>query len=134
MMHTTTIEEQLAKAGIQPTAQRIAICRFLFEGANHPTAEDVKQWMDRNFPKVSLATVYNTLNLLVSHGLLKELRFQHDDRVVFDVNTVPHHHFLDEDTGELIDLDEALVTVDARLAPEYEIHQVHTVLIGRRRG
>lgn len=133
-MGNAEIEAQLIRAGIKPTAQRIAICRYVFEEASHPTAEDVKQWMDLNFPKVSLATVYNTLNLLVSHGLLKELRFQHDDRVVFDMNTGPHHHFLDEETGELYDLDESLVAVNTKLPPEYEISQVHTVLVGRRRS
>ena len=132
-MQTMDIEDQLQRVGIKPTAQRIAICRYLFGEANHPTAEDVKLWMDRNFPMVSLATVYNTLNLLVSRGLLKELRFQHDDRVVFDVNTMPHHHFLDEETGALIDLDEGVVVVDTKLGPEYEIRQVHTVLVGRGR-
>ena len=69
------IEERLKKAGVQPTAQRIAICRFVLCQADHPTADQVKAWADKNFPKMSLATVYNTLNLWVEAGLLQELRF-----------------------------------------------------------
>lgn len=131
-MSKSSIEDQLFQAGIKPTAQRIVIFRFLLEKSNHPTAEDVKNWMDLNFPMVSLATVYNTLNLLVKVGLLLELRFPHDDRVVFDINTDLHHHFLDETTGELFDLDLQQVRVETNLGKEFEIREAQTVLIGRR--
>ena len=132
-MGVVNIEEQLIKAGIKPTAQRIAIFRFLQEEANHPTADDVKIWMDKNFPMVSLATVYNTLNLFVKAGLLLELRFPHDDRVVFDMNTQPHHHFLDEQNGELIDLDLQQVRVESNLGDEFQIRETQTILIGQRK-
>jgi len=127
------IERRLQEAGIKPTAQRLTICRYVLEEANHPTADDVKSWMDQNFPKVSLATVYNTLNLLVEHGIVQELRLPHDGRVVFDMNTGPHHHFLDEDTGELVDLDPSQLKVEHRLGSEFDIRQVQAVLIGRKK-
>src|SRR4051812_15024374 len=98
------IEAKLEAAGIQPTAQRIAICRYVLCEADHPSAEDVKDWADRNFPKVSLATVYNTLNTLVAAGLLREFRFPHSERVIYDPNLSSHFHFLDEDSGKLYDL------------------------------
>src|SRR5262249_26897232 len=63
------IENRLNEHGVQPTAQRIAICRYVLCEADHPTAEDVKKWADANFPKMSLATVYNTLGILVAAGL-----------------------------------------------------------------
>jgi Fe2+ or Zn2+ uptake regulation protein len=50
------IEKKLMEAKIAPTAQRIAICRYVFCEADHPTAESVKEWADKNFPKMSLAT------------------------------------------------------------------------------
>jgi SAM-dependent methyltransferase len=49
---------------------------------------------------VSRATVYNTLNLLVEKGLLKQLTLA-EGRVVFDPNMERHHHFIDEVTGTI---------------------------------
>lgn len=127
------IESRLQAAGVQPTAQRIAICRYVLCQAEHPTAEQVKDWADRNFPKLSLATVYNTLNLLVKAGLLKELRLPHTDKVIYDNNVSPHHHFLDEKTGELFDLDPADVSVAPKLKSGFQVKKVDVLITGSAR-
>lgn len=126
-------EARLQAAGIKPTAQRLAICDYVLNEADHPTAEDVKAWMDANFPKVSLATVYNTLKLLVVGGVLRDFRLPHLNRVVYDSNTTHHYHFVDEHTGELIDLDDNDVEIVPRLSEDYEVRAAHAVLVGRRR-
>ena len=71
------IRKLLKENDVQPSAQRIAICRYVLCEADHPTVEDVKLWADSNFPKMSLATVYNTLNLLADVGLVRQIRFPH---------------------------------------------------------
>lgn len=126
------IEAALKHAGINPTAQRIAICRYVLCDAEHPSAEDVKHWVDQNFPKMSLATVYNTLRILVEAGLLRELRLPHSESVLYDNNVSAHYHFLDEVSGELLDVDPAAIRLDPALAAEYEIHAVEVLLRGRR--
>ena len=128
------IESRLAAAGVQPTAQRIAICRYVLCQAEHPTADQVKAWADRNFPRMSLATVYNTLHLLVKAGLLKELRFPHTDKVVYDNNLSPHYHFLDEESGELHDVPLESVDVSPKLKSAFSISKVDVLLTGRARG
>lgn len=130
---TQELAERLTGAGIQPTAQRLAIFRYVATEADHPTAEDVKRWMDRNFPKVSLATVYNTLNLLVQAGQLRAFRFPHTDKMVYDHNTAHHYHFLDEESGELLDIPEDRIEVRHDLGAGYDVHGVQVVLHGRRR-
>lgn len=124
------IEARLLASGVQPTAQRIAICRFVLCQAEHPTADQVKDWADRNFPKLSLATVYNTLNLLVKAGLLKELRFPHSDKAVYDNNVSPHYHFLDEKTGELYDVSPEEVEVSPKLKSMFQVKTVEVLLTG----
>ncbi|MCB0272798.1 MAG: transcriptional repressor, partial [Bdellovibrionales bacterium] len=99
------IKERLSQAGINPTAQRIAICRYILCEADHPTADQVKAWADQNFPMVSRATVYNTLNTLVEAGLVKEVRIGDSTKVQFDANTKHHYHFYDETSGKLMDID-----------------------------
>jgi len=130
---TAELSERLQRAGIKPTAQRLAIYRYVAEEGEHPTAEQVKAWMDRNFPKVSLATVYNTLNLLVQAGELRAFRFPHTDKVVYDRNTAHHYHFLDEETGTLIDVPAEQVHIRTDLEPELKVDGIHVVLRGRRR-
>ena len=129
-MSPSEIETTLLGAGVQPTAQRIAICRFVLCEADHPTADQVKAWADKNFPKMSLATVYNTLNILVGAGLLKELRFPHSEKVIYDNNLTGHFHFLDEETGELFDVKEDEVEIAPRLKKMFQIKNVEVLLKG----
>jgi Fur family iron response transcriptional regulator len=52
---------------------------------------------------LSRATVYNTLNLFVEKGLLRQLVLS-EGSVVFDPNLERHHHFVDEATGRIEDV------------------------------
>jgi Fur family transcriptional regulator, iron response regulator len=110
------IERKLNDAGVNPTAQRIAICRYVLCEADHPTAEQVKTWVDKNFPKMSLATVYNTLNILVGAGLLQEIKTPHGESSIYDCNTAHHHHFVDEASGKIIDIHPSEVSLNIKLA------------------
>lgn len=122
----------LKRSGINATAQRIAICRFVLCDAEHPSAEDVKHWVDQNFPKMSLATVYNTLRILVEAGLLRELRLPHSEAVLYDNNLESHYHFLDEETGELLDVDPAEIRLEPALTADYQVRAVEVLLRGTR--
>ena len=93
----------LEQHGIQATAQRVAIARYVLFTDDHPSADEVWTKVRESFPMVSRATVYNTLNLLVGKGLLRELVLT-EGRLVFDANIERHHHFIDEGTGKIYDL------------------------------
>ena len=60
--------------------------------------------------ELSKATVYNTLKLFVEKRLIREVIVD-PDKVFYDSNTGPHHHFYDIQTGEIIDIDAAEITV-----------------------
>ncbi len=128
------IEKALIDKGVQPTAQRIAICRYVLCEADHPTAEQVKEWADKNFPKMSLATVYNTLNTLVDVELLSEVKLPHSDKVMYDNNIHKHYHFIDEESGKLYDIDPDEVEVSARLKRKFKIRDIKVVLRGKVTG
>ena len=89
--------------GIHTTGQRIRIAELLFAREQHLTAEQVVRLLGKDGTRVSKATVYNTLNLFADKGLLKALSVGRE-RGLFDSNTLPHHHFHIEGTGELIDV------------------------------
>jgi Fe2+ or Zn2+ uptake regulation protein len=97
------LELTLSRHGIQPSAQRLAVAGFVLGTTAHPSADQVFQEVRSRIPMISRATVYNTLNVLVGRGLLRQLVLA-EGKVVFDPNLEPHHHFVDEQTGAIHDL------------------------------
>ena len=98
--------EKLRSAGLRPTKQRIQICKILFdrEKTFHFTINDISKILkNKTYKKISLATIYNTVHSFKKKGYLKEISVS-SDMSYFDTNTSDHHHFLDINTNELIDL------------------------------
>ena len=94
---------RLRQHGINPSAQRVAVASYVLHTGEHPSADEVLTRVRRRFPHISRATVYNTLNLFVKVGLLRQLVLN-EGRVVFDPRTEDHHHFIDDETGEIQDV------------------------------
>ncbi len=132
MFDVKAMTRKLEEVGVQPTAQRITICHYVLCEADHPTAEDVKEWVDRRFPKISMATVYNTLKTLVEANLIRELRLPHSTKLLYDRNMSDHHHFVDEESGQVTDIDAAQIEVKPKLSKGFIVNEVQLVLSGRR--
>jgi len=79
------------------------IARVLFSRHEHLSAEDVFLLVNGDEPRVSKATVYNTLGLFAERGLIREV-IADPAKVFFDPNITPHHHFFDTSSGKLIDI------------------------------
>ena len=102
---------RLREAGLRPTRQRLALARLLFDqGDRHVSAEDLHGEAREANVKVSLATIYNTLNQFTKAGLLREVTVE-AGRAWFDTNISDHHHFYAPETGELQDIHLADITV-----------------------
>ena len=98
--------EKLRSSGLRPTKQRIKICKLLFDRKKtfHFTINDLFKILKKDTnEKISLATIYNTVHSFKKKGYLKEISVN-KDKSYFDTNTSNHHHFLDINTNELIDL------------------------------
>ncbi len=94
----------LRGAGLRPTRQRMALAKLLFEGdGRHVTADMLHSESVNNGIRVSLATIYNTLNQFTSVGLLREIVVD-GERSYFDTTTTDHHHFFHTETGVLADI------------------------------
>ena len=97
---------RLRSSGLRPTKQRITICKVLFDGKKtfHFTIDNLKKKIEKNIKnKISLATVYNTVHAFKKNGYLKEISLQ-GNKTFFDTNSKSHHHFYDQDTGNLMDI------------------------------
>ena len=98
--------EKLRSSGLRPTKQRIKICKLLFDRKKtfHFTINDISKTLKKETSdKISLATIYNTIHSFKKKGYLKEISINRE-KSYFDTNTSNHHHFLDVNTNELIDL------------------------------
>jgi Fur family transcriptional regulator, iron response regulator len=98
--------DRLRSFGLRPTKQRLAICKVLFDRKEtfHFTIDNLKKKIEKNTKsKISLATVYNTVHAFKKNGYLKEISLQ-GNKTFFDTNSSVHHHFYDEDTGDLMDI------------------------------
>ena len=102
--------EILESGAVKATRQRLAIARVLFARHQHLSAEQVMLSANRTGAELSKATAYNTLKLFVEKRLIREVIVD-PDKVFYDSNTGPHHHFYDIQTGEIIDIDAAEITV-----------------------
>lgn len=96
--------EKLKACGLRPTRQRLALARLLAEAGHcHMTAEELHRRALVHGVRVSLATVYNTLHQFTEAGMLREIVVD-STRSYFDTNVSDHHHFYDEDSAELADI------------------------------
>ena len=88
---------------ISPTRQRVEIAEFLFQRPQHLSAEKILDGVTDAGNRVSRATVYNTMGLFSSKGVVREVLIDRE-RVFYDSNTEPHQHLYNVDTGELTDV------------------------------
>ena len=98
--------DRLRSSGLRPTKQRLALCKVLFDRKEtfHFTIDNLKKKIEKSTKsKISLATVYNTVHSFKNKGYLKEISLQ-GNKTFFDTNSKSHHHFYDQDTGDLIDI------------------------------
>jgi len=98
--------DRLRQSGLRPTKQRLTICKVLFDRKEtfHFTIDKLKKKIEKNTKsKVSLATVYNTVHAFKNNGFLKEISLL-GNNTFFDTNSSNHHHFYDQDTGDLMDI------------------------------
>ena len=106
MNQKNDIINKLRGSGLRPTKQRILIAENLFENNKtfHFTIETLnKKISKKGNEKISLATIYNTVFSFKKKGYLKEISVN-KNQTYYDTNTSNHHHFIDINTNELIDL------------------------------
>ena len=122
----------LYEHGIRPTPQRMAVAEYVLQSTSHPSADEVLKVAQRTFPTISRGTVYNTLNLFVTMGLLS-IQILKEGTVVFDPNMEEHHHFIDEESGEVYDIPrEAVRVTGVDSLKDYEVTEYQVVIKGRR--
>jgi Fur family transcriptional regulator, peroxide stress response regulator len=90
-MRLDRVTSKLAQAGLKITPQRMVVLEAVIELRNHPTAENVINFIKTNHPNIATGTVYKTLETFVEKGLIKKVKTDRDI-MRYDAMTDPHHH------------------------------------------
>jgi Fur family peroxide stress response transcriptional regulator len=85
---------RLREEGHRLTPQRIALLRLLSASDGHPSASDLHDQLQAQFPTTSPATIYKTLNLLKELDEVLELGFSDDDNRYDGCKSTPHPHLI----------------------------------------
>jgi Fur family peroxide stress response transcriptional regulator len=130
------LESALDRAGLRATRQRELIFRVLLEQRDHPTADEVLQRARGDNGTISLATVYNCLDTLVSCGLVKAVNFEREP-TRYCPNLSHHAHFQDAASGRVYDVPlsgEFVEQLKAILPEGYEAEHVDLYFHGKTTG
>ena len=101
--HTETLEEQCVTKGMRMTDQRRVIARVIEAAEDHPDVEELYRRASALDARISLSTVYRTLNLFEEAGLVTKHDFK-DGRARFEPIPDEHHdHLIDIRTGKVIE-------------------------------
>ena len=97
-------KDRCRQEGLSLTHQRLAVYSRLAATLEHPTAEELHTEIHREYPMVSLGTVYKTLDTFEQYGLISKSRST-GEKARYDANTQPHHHLVCKVCGRMDDLE-----------------------------
>jgi Fur family peroxide stress response transcriptional regulator len=95
--------KKLRQRDYRLTPQRVALVRLLAESEGHPSAAQLHDQLNADYPTMSLATVYKTLNLLKDLDEVLELGFRDDDGRYDGRRPYPHPHLICLSCRKIVD-------------------------------
>lgn len=127
------LSERLKSCDVRPTPQREVVLKVILEKRDHPTADEIFARVKATMPTISLATVYNCLETLVTCGIVRQVNLERAP-TRYCPNLSEHAHFHDENTGEIHDIEllpETMKHLHELLPPGFDASCVELTFRGR---
>jgi len=122
--------EKLKSKGVVLTPQRLAVLRFFCDHPDsHSTASEIYQHLRQDYPTLSLATVYSTLELLRHMDQIRELSIRGQPSR-YDRMDRPHYHLLCRRCGCILDVDIPCPSLDEGALQGHRVEEVELYLYG----
>ena len=121
--------KKLSNIGIRPTKQRMILAKLLFEnGDRHISAEEIFDELKKDYRKISLATIYNTLKQFTDIGLLREINID-QKKSIYCTNHDPHYHLYIEDENKIIDIPQKNIDLNIPQIPAcLSLHNIDVIV------
>jgi Fur family peroxide stress response transcriptional regulator len=135
-MNAGEIREKIIEKGLKVTPQRIAILEAIVKLNNHPSADNIIDYIRKNHPNIATATVYKVLEALVENGLIKKVKTE-KDIMRYDAFLEKHHHLYSSDSDRIEDyLDDELNEIlgrhfEKKGIPGFKIEDIKLQIIGK---
>ena len=101
-MEIEFIRQKLAGKGMKITPQRMAVLEAIYLLNNHPTADNIIEFIRKTHPNVATGTVYKVLETLVQNGIIKKVNTDRDV-MRYDGIMENHHHLYGTDNNMIED-------------------------------
>jgi Fur family transcriptional regulator, peroxide stress response regulator len=135
-MKLDDIRNKLIEKGLKVTPQRIAILEAINKLRNHPTAENIIEFIRKNHPNIASATVYKILDAFVANELIRKVK-TNSDIMRYDDIMESHHHlystesdriedFVDSELNEMIEK-----YFEKKKIPDFKIEDVNLQITGK---
>ena len=89
------IQELIKAKNLKVTPQRIVVLEAIYSLQNHPTAEQIIDFIHQKHPSIAVGTVYKTLDTFVGHGVIRKV-LTDEDIMRYDGILEHHHHLYNE--------------------------------------
>jgi len=138
-MNKDRIREKLASRGMKVTPQRMMVMEALLSSREHPTAEQLSEYVRRENPNIATGTIYNILDNFVEKGLINKVKTDRE-KMRYDAFLEDHHHIYDLESDKIRDLyDEKLSAMiedylRENSIPGFNVEQVRLQISGRYTG
>jgi len=96
------LQKGLRDKGYKLTSQRLGIIGLLARDITHPGAADILRRIKKILPKISISTIYYTLDILKKEDLIHELEFYDRDNR-YDINIKNHINLICKKCGKIED-------------------------------
>jgi Fe2+ or Zn2+ uptake regulation protein len=123
------IEKHLRDAGIKPSIQRLKIFDFIIKSMDHPTVDNIFNALSPEIPTLSKTTVYNTLKLFQTHGIVMVINIE-DNETRYDADLSFHGHFKCKSCGKVYDFPISPNDLQFEALIDYSISESHYYLKG----
>ena len=111
----------LHQAGYRFTRQRRRVLDVLRKSRDHLTAEDIYTRLWNNGERVSMGTIYRTVEILEKIGLVRKISLSDRNRyelVESSSDTKHHYHLVCEKCGRVMDISDEIMTAHAKSLEE----------------
>jgi Fur family peroxide stress response transcriptional regulator len=102
MSDILNIREILTRNRLKVTPQRVAVFEAFAALKNHPGAENIIDYVRKNYPNIATGTVYKTLETFVEKGIITKVK-TYGDVMRYEAVLMKHHHLYTSDCSLIED-------------------------------